>query len=67
MGGEFTFSFSHQNELFNRDFNIYTGIVIPEAVYTWWKNKIKIKTKSSRNILGECFTGGENSFRANET
>jgi len=48
------YSLVSQYESLTEDFNIFEDFVIPQGIYEWWQQQIKIETKGARNVWGEA-------------
>jgi len=48
------YSMVSQYESLSKDFNIFENIVIPEGVYEWWQQQIKLETKGARKVWGDA-------------
>ncbi len=55
LSGEvFKYSLVSQYESLNQDFNIFEDFVIPQGIYEWWQQQLKLETKGARNVWGEA-------------
>src|SRR5690606_8589725 len=47
------YSLVSQYESLSEDFNIFDEFVIPQGIYEWWQQQVKLETKGARNVWGE--------------
>lgn len=47
------YSLVSQYESLSEDFNIFDDFVIPQGIYEWWQQQLKLETKGARNVWGE--------------
>lgn len=48
------YSLVSQYESLSKDFNIFDDFVIPQGIYEWWQQQLKLETKGARNVWGEA-------------
>ena len=66
-GEEFSYTVNQQYELLSKDFNIFTGFVIPKDDYTFWYHNFQLTSAGSRNIAGSATFGTGDFYNGKRT